>query len=48
MTCTETAYIADLGVNFFSMERALTKGFKVTPDKESLALKKNTTILKFK
>ena len=45
VTCTNTAYIPDLSVNIFSVTRALTKGFNVKSDKESLVLKKNTTIL---
>ena len=47
MTCTNTAYIPDLGVNIFGVTHALTKGFYVTSEKESQVLKKNTTILKF-
>ena len=44
--CTYTAYIPDLGVNIFSLTRALTKGFNVTSEKEILVLKKNATTLK--
>ena len=47
LSCTNTAYIPDLSVNIFSVMCALTKGFNVKSDKESLVLKKNTTILKF-
>ena len=47
VTRTETSYIPDLSVNIFSMTHALTKGFNMTSEKESLILKKNATILKF-
>ena len=47
MKCTGTAYILDLSVIIFSATRALTKGFNVTSEKESLVLNKNATVLKF-
>ena len=40
------ADLPNLSVNIFSMTRALTKGFNLTPQKESLILKKNTIIMK--
>ena len=33
VTYTDTAYIQYLSVNIFSLTRALTKGFNVTPEK---------------
>ena len=47
LTSTDTAYISALSVNIFRVTRALTKGFNVMSEKESLVLKKNATILKF-
>ena len=47
MTCTDTAYIPDLSVNIFNVTHALTQGFNLMSDKESLVLKKNATIVKF-
>ena len=45
--CYDIAYIPDLSVNVFIMTRALTKGFNITPEKESLVLNKNGTIMKY-
>ena len=46
MVCTDTTFIPDLSVNIFSVTRALTNGFNLTSEKESLAFKKIPTVLK--
>ena len=48
VTFTDTVHIMDLSVNIFNSTRVLTKGLNVTSEKESLVLKKNASILKFK
>ena len=48
VTCTGTANILYLSVNISSITCMLTKVFNVTSDKESVVLRKNTTILKLK
>ena len=46
VTCTDTSYIPDISVNIFRVTHALAKGFNLKLERESLILKKNSTILK--
>ena len=44
--CTDTVYILDLILNIFNVTHALTTGFNVMQEQESLVLQINETIMK--